>query len=246
MFVSTKKILINGCGITFGSANIKSWPKILSLLGENVVNLSAPAISNQWIVDRTAEYLLKNTDVTHVVIQLTSIDKLDVEIDTNEKEILLVKPDTLRNFVWQGVWPSSGSREHLSKKLYHEYLHSPTLLTKELSIKIAMLDFWCFSHNIKLHVYQGYNIPWTNDDLELVNNVIKNIDNPLYQQYQLSLNYHYHNYDNNNTVPCIEYAFELAKMIADDLGLSSKKITELAQLYAHKHKLDSNNTVNTV
>jgi hypothetical protein len=45
-------------------------------------------------------------------------------------------------------------------------------------------------------------------------------------------------------VPCIEYAFELAEMIAGKLGLSSKKITELAQLYAHKHKSTGNNTVN--
>jgi hypothetical protein len=246
MFVSTKKILINGCGITFGSENIKSWPKILSLLGKSIVNISAPAISNQWIVDRTAEYLLKNTDANQVIIQLTSINKLDVEINTIEKEKLLVAPDTLRNFVWQGVWPSSGSTEHLSKRLYHEYLYSPTLLTKELSVKIAMLDFWCQSHNIKLHVYQGYTIPWTSDDLELISGIVKNINNPWYQHYKMSNKYQYHDYTNKNTVPCIEYAFELAEIMAVELGLNSKKIAELYQLYTHKHKSSGINTVNMV
>lgn len=244
--MSKQKILVNGCGITFGSEGIKSWPKILSLLGTLVVNISAPAISNQWIVDRAAEYLLKNADVDQVILQLTNIDKLDVEINTVDREMSLVAPDTLRNFIWQGVWPSSGSKEHVSKRLYHDYLYSPKLLTKELAIKIAMLDFWCNTHNIKLHVYQGYTIPWTSDDLELVSNIIKNIDNPWYQQYQTSDKYQFHDHANANSVPCIEYAFELAKQMTIELGLDSKKITELAQLYAQKHKSDNNTAVNMV
>jgi hypothetical protein len=241
-----QKILVNGCGITFGSESIKGWPKILSLLGTPVVNISAPAISNQWIVDRTAEYLLKNTDIDQVILQLTDIDKLDVEINTVERATLLVEPDTLRNFVWQGIWPSSGSKEHVSKRLYHEYLYSPKLLTKELAIKIAMLDFWCNAHNVKLHVYQGYTIPWTSDDLELVNNIIKNIHNPWHQQYQASVEFQYHDHTNTNSVPCIEYAFKLAEQLALELGLNSKKITELTQLYAKKHKSGNDTAVNMV
>ena len=231
-----KNILVNGCGITFGSESIKSWPKILSLLGTPVINLSAPAISNQWIVDRTAEYLLKNNDVDQVILQLTNINKLDVEIKTNAREMELVTPDSLRNFVWQGVWPSSGSKEHLSKKLWYEYLYSPELLTKELAVKVAMLDFWCKSHDVKLHVYQGYTIPWTDSDLELIGTIIKNINNTWYQDYEESGAYQFHDHTNSNSVPCMEYAFVLAETMADVLGLNSEKIKNLSTMYSQKQK----------
>lgn len=236
MSKSKKKILVNGCGITFGSADIKSWPKILTLLGNPIINLSAPAVSNQWILDRSAEYLLKNSDISRVVLQLTNLDKLDVEINTVSRELALVKSDSLRNFTWQGVWPSSISKEHLSKQLYHEYLYSPGLLTKEIAIKIVMLNFWCQQHDIELHVYQGYTIPWTSSDLELVQDIIKNINYPLYQQYKESDTYQYHNNSKNNSVPCVEYAFFLAKQIAVDLGFDSDKISETERFYNQKHK----------
>ena len=232
--------------MTFGSATIKSWPKILSLLGEPVINISAPAISNQWIIDRSAEYLLKNTDVHQVILQLTNIDKLDVEINTISREVALVTPDRLRNFTWEGVWPSSVSTDHFSKQLYYEYLYSPELLTKELAIKISMLDFWCRAHNIKLHVYQGYTIPWTASDMELVGDIIKNINDPWDHQYQSSNQYQFHDYTDANSVPCIEYAFELAEQMASELGLNPKKILEVGYLYAQKHKSTNNNTVNMV
>lgn len=236
MSKSKKKILINGCGITFGSADIKSWPKILTLLGNPIINLSAPAVSNQWILDRSAEYLLKNSDISQVVLQLTNLDKLDVEINTVARELALVKSDSLRNFTWQGVWPSSSSKEHLSKQLYHEYLYSPGLLSKEIAVKIAMLNFWCQQHGIELHVYQGYAIPWAPSDLELVRDIIKNINNPLYQQYRESDTYQYHDNSNNNSVPCVEYAFSLAKQIAVDLGFDCDKISEIERVYNPKHK----------
>lgn len=236
MFMLKKNILINGCGITFGSSSIKSWPKVLSLLGSPVINLSAPAISNQWIVDRTSEYLLKNNDVGQVIIQLTNLNKLDVEIKNNKREQDLVVRDSLRNFTWHGVWPSSCSQEHLSKKLYNEYLYSPELLSKELAIKIVMMNFWCQKHGIKLHVYQGYAIPWTASDLELVGNIIKNIDSPWDQEYKKSSTYQNHDHTNSNSVPCTEYAFILAEQIAKALNLDYKKINELSTLYVQKQK----------
>jgi hypothetical protein len=244
--MSKKNILVNGCGMTFGKESIKGWPKILSLLGDTVINLSAPAVSNQWIVDRTAEYLLKNNQVDQVVIQLTSIDKLDVEIKNQARETDLVASDTLRNFIWQGVWPSSSSKEHPSKQLWYEYLYSPELLTKELAVKISMLDFWCKSHNIKLHVYQGYAIPWTSDDLELISTIIKNIDRPWYKDYQNSHTYQGHDHANKNSVPCVEYAFVLAEKIAQDLDLDSEKIKNLSAIYAHNRKSSINVSVNRV
>ena len=82
--MSNKKILVNGCGFTFGNQCIKSWPKILSSVGVDIVDLSGPAVSNQWIVDRTTEYLLNNAEIATVIIQLSTIDKLDIEITNKE------------------------------------------------------------------------------------------------------------------------------------------------------------------
>ena len=244
--MSKKKILVNGCGMTFGSESIRGWPKILSLLGETVVDRSAPAVSNQWIVDRTAEYLLSNSDVDRVILQLTNIDKLDVEINTDARQLELVQADSLRNFTWQGVWPSSKSREHASKQLYYDYLYSPTLLTKELAVKLSLLASWCRSKGVELQVYQGYTIPWTQSDLELVAGIVKNIPVPWHQQYEQSAEYQRHDSANHNTVPCVEFAFVLAQQIARDLRLDSEKIQTIAQLHAQKHRHATDTTVNMV
>jgi hypothetical protein len=214
----SKKILVNGCGLTFGNSNVKSWPKILSAVGVDVVNLSAPAVSNQWIMDRTAEYLFNDTDIDAVIVQLTNINKLDVQIDDQRfKE--LVESDSLRNFVWHGVWPSSSSNEHISKQLYYQHLYSPELLTKELAIKCKMLEFWCRQHSIELYVYQGYAIPWTDSDLKLIEILIKNIELPWGDEYVTGEFYKFHNFESKNTVPCIEYFFHRAKDLANTLNL---------------------------
>jgi len=216
--MSNKKILVNGCGLTFGNSRVKSWPKILSAVGVDIVNLSAPAVSNQWIVDRTAEYLFDNNNVDAVVLQLTNINKLDVQID-DQRFKDLVENDSLRNFVWQGVWPSSASEEHISKQLYYQHLYSPELITKELAIKCKMLEFWCHQHNIELYIYQGYAIPWTESDLKIVDDLIKNIELSWSDEYLTSEFYKFHNFEFKNTVPCTEYFFYLAKFLAKTLNL---------------------------
>ena len=230
-----KKILVNGCGLTFGREEIKSWPKILTAIGADIVNLSGPAVSNQWIVDRTTEYLLQHNDIHAVVLQLTNIDKLDVEVDT-ERKAILVDTDSIRNFTWKGIWPSSTSRDHLSKELYFKHLYSPGLLTKELAIKLALLNFWCQQHSIELYIYQGYDIPWSHSELRLVKELILNLDKPWGPEYKNSVFYKAHDFSNQNSVPCIEYAFYLAKIVAKQLELPIlDRLSKIQQAHATKY-----------
>jgi len=234
MSKSSKKVLVNGCGLTFGSEAIRAWPQVLAAVGADIVNLSAPAVSNQWIVDRTAEYLLTHRDIDAAVIQLTSINKLDVEICNNRLQDL-IEPDSLRNFTWQGVWPSSVSAEHVSKQLYYEHLYSPMLLTKELAVKLALLNYWCQHSGIELLIYQGYAIPWTADDLDLVSGVIQNLDLPWATEYKSSNHYKNHNFSNSNTVPCQTWFVDRALHISQRLNLEvGQKVLKIQQHYSNR------------
>lgn len=246
MFMLNKKILVNGCGLTFGQQEIKGWPKILTAIGVNVVDLSGPAVSNQWIVDRTTEYLLQYNDVHAVVLQLTNVDKLDVKIDP-ERKSTLVDTDSNRNFIWKDIWPSSVSIDHPSKELYFKHLYSPELLTKELAIKLTLLNFWCQQHNIELYIYQGYSIPWSHSDLDLIKELILNLDEPWGIEYKNSDFYKGHDFSNQNSVPCIEYAFWLADRVVKKLKLPvADRLAKIQQAYAAKYSRAYCNTVNTL
>lgn len=233
--MSNKKLLVNGCGLTFGNERIKAWPKILSAVGVPVIDLSGPAVSNQWILDRTVEYLFTHDDINSVVVQLTNIDKLDVSVDPQRVEDL-VGPDSLRNFVWKDIWPSSGSREHVSKDMYFKYLYSPELITKELANKCKLLDFWCQQHNITCKIYQGYPIPWTNRDLTVAGSLIQNPESSWSQEYVQSPFYVTHDFALSNRVPCIEYFFYRARKVAEDFGIPVlDKLDNLCNHYKNKH-----------
>jgi hypothetical protein len=232
---SKPTILTSGCGISFSRQQHKTWVNILQSVGANIIDVSGPAVSNQWIVDRACLELFNNSKITHVVIQLTYIYKLDVEIDTDEKFEELVKNDPLRNFVYQGVWPSSSSDYHYSKQVWKKWLCSPGLMTQELFVKLKLLENWCKTNNIKLYVYQGYNIPWTNEQKSQLGDFVLNLDTGLSEVYHNSLWYQYHVADNHNAVPCLEYQLEIAKNVAQDLGLNiSDKIERLSKAYYDK------------
>ena len=72
-------ILTSGCGITF-SGERPTWTKVLKICGLNITDVSGPAISNQLIVNQLLTEVYKNK-FDHVVCQLTSVGKLDVEIN---------------------------------------------------------------------------------------------------------------------------------------------------------------------
>lgn len=221
----SKKILINGCGYTFWKqAKHKTWAKIFHLLPCCVVDISGPAVSNQWILDQTFFSLLEDDSITDVVLQLTSIGKLDVEV--NDDRMQMINDDALRNFIFQGIWPSSHSLDHESKRLWKKYLWSPKLEINELCTKIMLLKDWCETHQKNFLCYQAYDIKWTDQQRKYLDNCIQNIDSPWNRIYQNSSYYHQHDHSGLNTVPCWAYHIELAKIVASDLGLNISSILE--------------------
>jgi hypothetical protein len=210
--MSKQKILISGCGLSWSGQERKVWTNILKVAGADIIDVGGPAVSNQWILDRAFIALLNNCTITDAVIQLTSLGKLDVEINA-VRELSLVKPDSIRNFTYQGVWPSSASQEHLSKKLWYEYLYSPKLEQQELFCKIMLIDNWCDTHNIKLTIMQGYSIPWSPEQLKELKDIVYNLDKSIYEEYEET---EYFKKDNNtelNTVPGLGFQFYLANKL---------------------------------
>ena len=206
-----KKFLISGCGFSWSRQERKTWVNVLQSVGLDITDAGGPAVSNQWIINQAFEQLLKQ-QFDHVIIQITSLGKLDVEIIDDRMDVL-VKTDTLRNFTINGVWPSSHSRDHVAKAMYEDFLVSPTLETQDLFCKLVMLDNWCRTHQISLTVLQPYNIPWTDDQKKQLSTIVYNIDSPLYQQYTDSSSYCKHDHSNHNSVPCLEYHCRLAQTV---------------------------------
>lgn len=206
-----KKFLISGCGLSFGRQERKTWVNVFKAAGVNLVDVGGPAVSNQWILNK-AILALHDCQYDAVIIQLSSIGKLDVEINDERFDELVVN-DPIRNFTYQNIWPSSASDAHLSKQLYYKWLVSPTLETEDLLCKLILLKNLCNQRNIDLYVFQGYSILWSDKQKELLSNIIYDLDNDLYSAYPNSKHYQFH--DHTNTVPCLSYQFVLAKMIAN-------------------------------
>ena len=213
MSSSNKKILVSGCGFSWSGQARKTWVNVLRAVGVNIIDVAGPAVSNQWIMNQTFLQLREIDTVDHVVLQLTSIGKLDVEVDDQRKSELVDK-DSIRNFVINGVWPSSHSAEHESKRLYNQWLFSPGLETQELFCKLLLLADWCQTRSIPLTVLQAYDIPWTDSQQSALDTIIVNLADPLSDQYRRSVYYQHHDYTEQNTVPCAHYQIELAATVA--------------------------------
>jgi hypothetical protein len=217
----SNKILVSGCGFSWSGQERRTWVSILKSAGAEITDVGGPAVSNQWIINKAFTALLDG-DYNHAVIQLTALGKLDVEVDET-RTLSLVNADTVRNFTYKGVWPSSQSQEHLSKKLYMEYLYSPGLEVEDLYCKLVLLENWCNTHNVKLTVLQAYSIPWETKPASIVN------DSALYQQYRESEYYQFH--DASNSVPCIQYQFTVATMMSKII--SSTLLDRVAKIQQH-------------
>lgn len=212
MSLSNKKLLISGCGFSWGRQQRKTWVNVLRATGVDITDTGGPAVSNQWIINRAFMSMLEQ-HYDHVIIQLTSIGKLDVEIMSNRYQDL-VATDSLRNFTVDNIWPSSHSTEHPAKSLYQEFLLSPALETQELYCKLIMLADWCSTRKIGLTVLQAYHIPWTDQQGQGLAHLIDHTAMPLYQQYEQSTHYQHHDHSNHNMVPCVEYHCDLAMHVA--------------------------------
>jgi len=245
MSLSDIKILVSGCGITYTKQHYKTWAKILKLAGCEVVDVGGPAVSNQWIINKTFLELQKNTDISMAFVQLTALGKLDVEVEIDRINDL-VKTDPLRNFVidrdfqvlsnsqigdW-GIWPSSVSDCHESKKQWQKWLFSPTLEKEDVYCKLLLLEHFCQERNIKLLVYHGYCIDWNSEQRTRLQHLIQNINEDFYSVYLKSSHYRNHNHHEQNSVPCLGYQLELAQTVGKELPMYlQQKLSKFKSAY---------------
>lgn len=213
MYKSDKKLLVSGCGITFSGQASKTWVNILGLAGADIVDVSGPAISNQWIINRAFLQLEDDPEIQQVIIQLTALCKLDVEIN-DERIKTLVEPDTVRNFTVDDVWPSSTSEEHDSKRLWRQWLCSPRLEQQDIICKLKLLKHWCDTHEVDLVVVQGYDLHWDQQQKTQMASVINDIDYNIMDEYH---NTAWHHNKNSIDVPVLGYQFELALKLAQQI-----------------------------
>lgn len=227
--------MTSGCGVSWSGQNKKTWVNILKTLGGNIVDVGGPAVSNQWVLDCAIEHLTRNSGITHAVIQLTALGKLDVEVD-QARLTELVEPDSLRNFTIQGVWPSSASQEHKSKQLWTKWLSSPGLELQSMCGKLVLLNHWCSTHGIKLTVFQGYKLHWKQDQLCQLCNIFDTATVPAVPEYQLSDFYQWHDHTAHNTVPCLEFQFELAHRLSQHIdSVLHDRVSQTRQQYFAKY-----------
>lgn len=199
--------MISGCGLSWSGQQRRTWVRVLRFVGANIEDLGGPAVSNQWILNKCCLGVLDQQDVMRVIVQLTTIGKLDVEI-SDAKRQHMVDSDSMRNFVLNGVWPSSMSQEHASKQLWHEWLHSPGLEIQDLRVKLRLLAEVCASRSIELVVLQGYAVPWQQYHGQDVLALMDDPDITLHEDYLSGERYQWHDHDQGNAVP--ELGWQLA------------------------------------
>ena len=196
------KLLVSGCGISF-SGEHPTWVKMLRILGVDIDDRTGPAISNVTILNNIFDGLT-NDDVTHVVCQLTSAGKLDVDA-TDSRSDLWTK-DTLRNFTWQGIWPSSTSRVHQCKQQYYQWLYSPVQEQRDIVHKLHYLKLLCETKDVNLYVIQGYGLTWPEK-------MYFDTHYDIQTSYKHSSVYCLHDHSHSNTVPCRQFQYKLAHKI---------------------------------
>lgn len=227
------KLLVSGCGITFSNQEAKTWVNILKSIGVNIVDVSGPAVSNQWILNRAILQLQRDPTIKKAVIQLTSLGKLDVEID-EERFNVLVAPDSKRNFTVNKIWPSSASVEHESKALWRKWLHSPGLEKQDIKVKLLLLKNYCETNNIDCVVVQGYDMLWSAVDKQELGSIISDIDGNIIDDYKMSACY-----DAEKEVPVLEYQFHLAEVFCNTL--TSEFADRLQKIKSQYLSLESTN-----
>lgn len=198
------KVLVSGCGITF-SGERPTWTKVLWLSGVAMVDVSGPAISNYTILNNLLEQLYIQEDFSHVICQLTSMGKLDVQLQDNNR--WLMEQDSIRNFEFQGYWPSSGSMEHAVKRNWKDYLYSPKMEEQDIIFKLLLLQDLCILKKIPLMIVQGYPIQWTNPLIDC----IQISDYIIYEAYKQDDSYYEDDHSLKNNVPMKEFQIKLAR-----------------------------------
>tara|TARA_S200002703_G_scaffold87970_1_gene75908 strand:- start:968 stop:1672 length:705 start_codon:yes stop_codon:yes gene_type:complete len=211
-------ILTSGCGITFGQQGRASWTKVLRVCGIDIVDAGGPAVSNEYILNKTIETICNlQQPIDHVVCQLTGVGKLDIDVSGVEYQHRqrLPQTDNMRNFTWEGLWPSSSSKVGTIKKDYYKWYYSERLELQNIIVKLTLLDMLCNQKDIPLTILQGYFINWKNVKSESYLNMLDKIDFDkdfvIYDYYKQSKSYAKHDYTGGNNLPNKQFAVHFAK-----------------------------------
>ena len=163
------KLLVSGCGISWSGQKRRTYVNVLQSMGCNVVDVSGPGVSNQYIFNSAIKAITQDPDINKVLIQTTFLGKLDVDITNQEQLDELVQADPVRNFKHNGIWPSSNSDFHESKRLYNKWLVSPRLEMDDLIGRMITFNSFCRQHGIqKILFVAGYPLEfdkWQNGQL---------------------------------------------------------------------------------
>ena len=207
-------ILISGCGISWSKQTKPTWVKVLKLCKLPIIDLGGPAVSNEYILNKLIKHLLATKEQTsHIICQLTAHGKIDVEVN-EERYKEMIENDPLRNFTFDGIWPSSTSKLHPAKQSYYKWLYSERMDTENTLIKMYTLHKLCQDKNIDLLFLQGYDINWPNNNI--LKHVNLDIDFVIEHYYKSSEHYQHHDYSNQNTVPCIQFQKHFAFKVNSD------------------------------
>ena len=218
------KILIGGCGFSYGYRDLPTWPKVLKICGLNITDLTGPGMTNGLILNLLITELHKN-HYSHVICQLTNQGKVDVELNVKNKK--LMQNDPIRNFKFlDKYWPSSTSKNHEAKKLYYDYLYSPGIEEKDLIIKLLYLQKLCKEAKTNLFIFQATAINWK-DPLHKKINIMKNFN--MLDDYKDSTYYKHHDHNDKRDKPNKFYQVHFAEKI-NSLFLKQKINEKLKKL----------------
>lgn len=217
-------ILTSGCGITFLRQDRASWTKVLRVCGIDIIDAGGPAVSNEYILNKTIDTLcIWDQQIDHVVCQLTSLGKLEIDVSGTEYKHRqrLLQTDSMRNFTWEGLWPSSVSKSSNIKKDYYKWCYSERLELQNIIVKLTLLDMLCRDKQIPLTVLQGYFIPWKNVRSESYMNMLDKInfdrDFVIYDYYKNNESYALHDFTNGNNLPNKQFAVHFAKKMNSEI-----------------------------
>jgi hypothetical protein len=253
------KLITSGCGIS--QRDFKHYPIWVHFptISHKLkhISIGGPAVGNEYIGRTCKKHILENLDVEAVIIQWTSIGKLDLFVE-NENTLDEIKDFNLRNFVvdmnssvvnHKGFWPSSNSSDNFLKELYNNNFKSKIYdHIKDLEY-ILDIQTLCELHGIPYYFFFGYEF-----DFEFIRNtselehLYKSINwnkfmtrTPMYDLYQNSDEYKLDIFDKDPRYMSPNSAFQISFYIKYIIPILNERFTptnfDITRLENHCIKL---------
>jgi len=161
------KLITSGCGISQREfKHYPIWVHFPTLTHKlKHISIGGPAVGNEYIGRTCKKHILENTDVDAVIIQWTSIGKLDLFVE-DEDTLFQIKNFNLRNFVvdmdanvvdGRGFWASSSSDDNMLKELYNDIFRSRIYEHMRDLEQILDVQNLCELRNIPYYFFFGYS-----------------------------------------------------------------------------------------